>query len=260
MKLNSKISFGLIFLGALVWAGCQTTQYPSSYLSSTGPNPALVADFDGGLLVNSSLAEADKPGNHVQVAGPILLGTYDSSVVTLAPSVLSLGAPGYNGVGQSAHVTGSFHDAANGKYPALSLEIALEAANKYYDASLFTGVKFYIMVASADVAALRSFSIPIGLTTVAASGGICDQPPFTSASNPCYNSFGTSFTNTNGIWKPVVLTFASLTRGNYGPTISPATLSGTNLQQILMLDWSEGNSNAAGDVNVDFSVDQVEFF
>ena len=157
MKSNSKIVLALAALGTLVWAGCQTTQFPTSYLSTSGTNPALVTDFDGGFVVNPQLAEANRPNNHIVAAGTIALGGYSSSVVTIVPSLLTLVTPGSNGIGQCAHVTGSFVDAGNALYPALALNISPEAANKYYDASLFTGVKFYIKVGVADVAACEPF-------------------------------------------------------------------------------------------------------
>ena len=67
MKLNSKGILALIGLSALAWAGCQTTQFPTSYIPASGPN-AVVANFDGGtpLVVNATLAEANQPGNLVR--------------------------------------------------------------------------------------------------------------------------------------------------------------------------------------------------
>ena len=84
--------------------------------------------------------------------------------------------------------------------------------------------------------------------------------PPSAASNACYNNFGYAYGNTGGNWQLVVLPFSSLTRGNYGSALTPPTLSGANLQQIVGLQWSEGGNNVPGTVNVDFYVDEIQFF
>lgn len=247
MKLNSKISFGLIFLGALVWAGCQTTQYPTTYISSTGPNPAMIVDFESGLQVNPALAEAGKPGNKVQVAGTIV-GTGSPFVTPV------LVTPGAANTSTCVHMAGTVVDLANGNYPAVEFVIPLESGgNGQYNASLFTGIKFYLKVAASDTASTRSFSIPI-VKTSTAPAGTC------ALYNTCYNGFSYAYGSTGGNWQLVSLPFASLTRGNYGGSITPPTLSGANLKEFLSLQWSEGNNNVMGTVNVDFSVDEIQFF
>src|ERR1039458_426255 len=69
MKSNFKFCL-IALMGALVWTGCNT-QYPSSYLSSAGPNPSMVVNFESGLVINPSLAEANRPGNHLQAPATI---------------------------------------------------------------------------------------------------------------------------------------------------------------------------------------------
>lgn len=254
-----KLSFKGILAGAgLCVLGCQTTQFPTTYVPGSGPN-GVVANFDGGtpLVVNATLAEAYQPGNLVRSPGTIVMGTYASSVVTLSPSVFTVGPSGAANTANGAHVTGSFIDAGDAAYPSLSLRIPLEAGNLYYDANFFSGVKFFLKVASSDAAAKRTFSIPVAQTTVPSGGGTCDP---NAASNACYNDFAVTYNGTNGAWVAQNITFASMARGPYGAAITPTTLSGANLKQVLMLQWAEGNNNTAGTVNVDFSVDEVEFF
>jgi hypothetical protein len=69
-----------------------------------------------------------------------------------------------------------------------------------------------------------------------------------------------TYTGTGGAWTLTTAPFSSFTRGSYGAAISPTTLSGLNLQQILMLNWSESNSNVPGTINIDFYVDEVQFY
>ena len=245
MKSNFKF-FPAIILGALASVGCNV-QYPSSYLSSNGPNPAMVINFENGLTVSSNLAEANRPGNKVLTAGTIV--ATGSPLVT--PIIVSSGAAN---TANCVHMQGPVTDPGNATYPAVELVIPLEAGgNGQYDASLFSGIKFYLKVASDDNAGTRSFSIPI-VKTSPAPAGTC------SLYNSCYNNFAYAYSSTNGNWQLVILPFTSLARASYGGSFTPSTMSGTNLQQILSLQWSEGNNNVAGTINVDFYVDEVQFF
>ncbi len=247
MKSNSKFILGLVFLAGLVWAGCQTTQYPSSYLSTAGSNPAMVVNFESGLQVSSTLAEANRPGNQIQTAGTIV-GTGSPFVTPL------LASPGANGTSTCVHMVGTVTDPGNASYPAILLAIPLEMAGSgRYDASLFSGIKFYYKVAASDTASTRVFSIPIVKTSVAPAGTCATY-------NTCYNNFSVSYAPTGGSWALATIPFKSMTRGNYGGSFTPSDLSGVNLQEFLSLQWSEGNQNVPATVNVDFSVDEVQFF
>lgn len=271
MKFNSKPLLGLLVVWSL--SGCQT-QYPSSYLSSSGPNPAMIINFDSPwnspqtvaalqplsgpltdvsgspvteLKVNPILAEAGKLGNVVQSAGTI--------VPTGSPTLIPLFVgPGANNTPYCVHMAGTVTDPGNASYPAAMLAIPLElGGNGQYDASLFSGIKFFIKTSSADNVGTRSFQIPVVKTSVAPAG-TC------ALYNSCYNNFFYTYPATNGNWQSVVIPFNTMTRQSYGGAISPTTLSGTNLQQILSLQWSEGNNNVPGTVTVDFYVDEVQFF
>ncbi len=247
MKSNSKLILGVLGFSALLWVGCEKTQYPSSYLTATGPNPAMVINFESGLQVSSNLAEANRPGNLIQTPGLI--------AATGSPSVTPLiASPGANGTADCVHMVGSVTDPGNASYPAILLLIPIETAGSgHYDASLFSGIKFYIKVAASDTASTRVFSIPIVKTSVAPAGTCATY-------NTCYNNFAFTYPNTGGAWVLETIPFTSMTRGNYGGSFTPSTLSGANLQEILSLQWSEGNQNVPATVNVDFAVDEVQFF
>lgn len=250
MKSNFKILPLAAVLGAVVWAGCQT-QYPTSY-SHLASSAGLVTNFESGLGVNPGLAEANKPGNQVQTAGTIS-ATGNPSVTPLIVS------PGANNTAHCVHMFATFQDQANGGYPAALLSIPLEAAgNHNYDASFFTEVQFYIKVAVDDNASTRSFIIPIAPTVATTSGGTCVPNP--SSGGWCYANFSATYPATNGSWQLITLPFASITRPTYGVPLTPSTFSGVNLQQILSLEWSEGNNNVAGNVTADFYVDEVQFY
>ncbi len=253
MKSNfNRVFFAaMAALGALVWAGCQT-QYPASYPngSSTG---GLVINFESGLSVNPNLAEAGTPNNKVQTPGTAAV-IFTASYGSGGYGILS---PGVGGSNDCIHVSGSVTDTGNGAYPTAQLEIPIEGTNNLYNASLFSGVEFYLRVPNDDTAGTKSFEIPVAQTQPSSAGGTCDS---SATSNACYNNFAVSYSDTNGAWLLVTENFSAFTRGDYGSAITPATLSGANLQQVLMLDWSEGNNNVPGTANVDFYVTQVQFY
>lgn len=247
MKCNSKLNLFLALAG-LVSTGCQT-QFPTSYASS-GANPAMIVDFESGLNVSASLAEANRPNNKIVTPG-VITPNGSPLVTPLLVSGSGLGAANTNSCVQ---MQGTVIDPGNASYPAILLSIPIDTnGNGRYDASLFTGIRFYIKTAPGDTAGSRSFSIPIVKTSVAPAGTCATY-------NSCYNGFAQAYNNTGGAWTPVNIVLASMVRGNYGGAISPTTLSGTNLQEILGLQWSEGNQNVPGTVNVDFSVDEIQFY
>ena len=246
----------MILLGALGWAGCKTDA-PTSYLSSNGPSATMVCDFESGLTVNPNLAEANRPGNHVKTVATIV-GTGSPNVTPLIVT------PGADNTGHCVWMDSPVTDPGNASYPAVEFVIPIEAAPTtlngasvtVFDASLFTGIKFYLKVMSDDTAGSRSFSIPV-LQTSNPPNGTCNPA---AASNACYNNFEYVYGNTGGVWQLQTLPFSIFTRQNYGAAVTPTTLSGANLQQIVSLMWSEGNQNVKGTINVDFYVDQIQFY
>ncbi len=263
MKLNFKLFGCLAVLGALGWVGCKT-EVPTSYLSSNGPSASMVCDFESGLVVNPNLAEANRPGNHVVKAGAIV-GTGSPNVTPLVVP------PGADNTAHCVWLNSPVTDPGNGSYPAVEFVIPVESAPltlngipvsinggpaTVYDASLFSGIQFYLKVMSDDTAGTRSFQIPV-LQTSNPPNGTCNP---NATSNACYNNFEYVYGNTGGNWQLVNLPFSVFTRQNYGAAVTPPTLSGANLQQIVSLMWTEGNDNVKGTINVDFYVDQIQFF
>src|SRR5581483_2360232 len=100
MKSNFKIFVLLAALGALGWTGCNTA-FPTSYMPSSGPSAAMVANFESGLSVNPQLAEANRPGNQVVVPGAV--SPIGGSGVVLNSALAS---PGAAGTSQYMHVWG----------------------------------------------------------------------------------------------------------------------------------------------------------
>jgi hypothetical protein len=260
--MKSSFRFFLLpaVLGAFAWVGCKT-EAPTSYVTSNGPSSSMVCDFENGLAVNPHLAEPSEPGNHVQTAGAVS--------ETGAPMTIQIVPPG-PGPDNTAHcawldgpVTTPAPPANN--YQAVQFLIVPESAGTtlngspftVYNASLFSGIQFYLKVMSDDTATVRSFSIPV-LQTSNPPNGTCN--PNAAGGGACYNNFEYVYSTTGGAWQLVTLPFSSFTRQNYGPALTPPTLSGANLEQIVSLQWSEGGNNVPGTVNVDFYVDQVQFF
>src|SRR5579871_3917253 len=214
MRYNFKIFLAVLGGLALGWMGCQTS-FPTSYLSTNGPSVSMVCDFESGLSVNPNLAEADRQGNHVKTAGGIV-GTGSPNVTPL------IVAPGANNTGHCVWLNSPVvtPPPPNNSYQAVQFVIPIDSASftingsnfNVYDASLFSGIKFYLKVMGDDTAAVRSFSIPV-LQTSTPPNGTCNAA---ATSNACYNGFAYSYGSTGGNWQLVTLPFASLTRGNYG--------------------------------------------
>jgi len=257
MKSNSKIILPVLAaLGVMGWVGCNTA-YPTNYLSTSGPSAATVLDFESGTGVYATLAEANRPGNLVILPGAAMVINPTAGYGSGAGALVS---PGANGTNFCYHISGSVTDTGNASYPSLQLQIPLEksaSVTAYYDAELFTGVKFYLKVMGTDNAGKRIFSIPVAQTEPPSSGGDCSP---SASPNACYNDFFVNYSSTSGAWQPFSSSFSSFTRGAYGSTITPTTLSGLNLRQILYLDWSESNNNVAGNIIIDFYVDEIQFY
>jgi hypothetical protein len=212
----------LLMLWGALGAGCQTQHPTSAQLpASTSSAPNMVIDFEGSpaTLVNPFLAEAGgTPNNVIYTAGSV--GDAGDGTTTL---VVPGGA---DNTAYSLHVSGPVTAPTN----QLQLTIQLDTGNPthYYDASLFKGVKFYLKVADDDNTSPKFFSIPIAQTMLSGNKyGTCQ--------NGCYDHFGYNFASTNGKWQLLALDFSSLKRAGWGSAVTPSTLSGTNLQQVVQL-------------------------
>lgn len=175
---------------------------------------------------------------------------YESSNLTFA-------GPGANNSAYSAHVLGNVNDPGTSVYPTVDFQIPMDNGNQY-DMSFFSGVKFYFKTGLADTAIKRVFEIPIFATQATPAGG-CDN-----STNRCYDHFSFTLNGTGGAWQSYFIKFTDMTRQGFGfpLTPNPPTFSGGNLQQVLWLQWEEGNNNnqsATGGTPIDFWVDEVDF-
>ncbi len=236
----------LVLCGIGFFPGCKP-KFPTRALPlSEALSSSRVVDFEGAgaavTTVNPHLAEADVPGNVIQRPGVV---SFSAGGTTLA--IVSPGAAGTTGaLTVSGHLTAA----------RLQLGIPLDTLSPtgYYNASLFSGVKFYQKVSDGDDADPRLFTIPVAQTMPAPQG---------TCPTGCYNHFGYEYETTHGEWRQVVLPFASLTQqGGWGTEAVPSTFSGVHLRQVVQLQWQEDNPNTGtgGNAAVDFSIDEIVFF
>jgi hypothetical protein len=272
-KIGSKSLLALLAvagMGLVILAGCNnhtpfdTAGFPGStptpnvtpvYEAPTlVPNRALVANFDNNSpVINPNLMEMSNPPNYVLVT-PGSVSAVDNFSGAPVNMILNgvVQAGGANGTAYCFHVTGSFTDPGNSSYPAAELEAQMEGGSQY-SGIFFSGVKFYLLIASGDNTTKRDFSIPVYQTQGSPAGG-CNG-------SGCYDNFAFDLSSgTSGQWKAVSIPFSSLVQGYTGVITNPPTFSGANLQQMLWLQWEESRNNTAGSSNVDFSVDDIEFY
>ena len=133
---------------------------------------------------------------------------------------------------------------------------AYPEGGSFFDARNFTGVQFYLKIANDDTALQRHFAIPVYQTIATAGGGGC-----TSGPRLCYDHFAADVTGgTNGEWQFFRYNFTDLKQLVSGAIPTPPSLSGTNLEQIMWLQWSGSRNNHPGQSVVDMSVDEISFF
>ena len=254
-KMPGFILGSALLVLALVWVGCNNKVAPlSSYVpASSSLDRTTVANFDSGfgsVNINPNLYEVGTSGNTLKAPGAVtLVNNFTANVVSNG----GFTTPGYNGIGYAYHVFATVTDNGDTTYPTIDLQAQMDSGLTY-NASFFTGVKFYIRVATDDTAGKRVFEIPLS-TTQAPPGGICDN-----SNNTCYDHFYAPYQSTNGVWKQLSFSFSSLQRQGFGSALTPPTLTGANLTRFLWLQWEEGNNNVKGVVTVDYSVDQIEFY
>jgi hypothetical protein len=85
--------------------------------------------------------------------------------------------------------------------------------------------------------------------------GLCDN-----GNNGCNNNFGATIDNTNGVWVTKSYLLTDLTRESFGNPVTPSNFTGIHLKQVVRLIFEMGRNNSAGPCNVDFWLDEVEFF
>ena len=158
-------------------------------------------------------------------------------------------AGGANGTPKAAHVFGSLTDKGDKAYPGFQLQGKFTGSG-FYDASNFTGLQFYYKCPSDDTCIKRRFGIATAPTLPTDQGGTC-------ASN-CWDHYGTNLL-VNDNWAKYTLVFADTKREGWGGPVTPPDLV-DHLTEFVSLTWTHQGNNVAGTYNVDYWVDEVEFF
>jgi hypothetical protein len=247
-KSHPVLVLAAVFLFAAV-LGCRGKIPPmSSIAKPLAKTPDNIIDNfeDGNTIMNTSLRGAPAGtwtnyGTSGQATG------LNTTNYVLANTFLT--AP--NTSPMAAHVMGSLTDPANASYPEITLQGRFNVA-PYYDASSFTGVKYHILIGASDTATKRRFKVTIAKTVPIANGGVCTVN--------CWDHFGLNIPGPTGGWIEQSLTFATASREGWGSPITPNTFTGTNVQELIGLDWAMSRNNMAGTSTIDFWVDNVEFF
>ncbi len=163
------------------------------------------------------------------------------------PYIVSGGA---KGTAMAVHLFGTLVNKGDNSYPAFTLQGKLKSSG-YYDASNFTGVRFYYKSPSSDKAPGQSFKFTIAATLPTSNGGTCNDG--------CYNHFGAAL-STSADWAQNSYSFNDLKRGTgWGSAVIPPDLV-DHLKEVVGLEWSHDAGNTAGSYPIDFWVDEVEFF
>ena len=159
-------------------------------------------------------------------------------------------AGGANGTPKAVHIFGSLVDKGDKVYPSFELQAKFKDTG-YYDASAFTGIKFYYKCPATDAALKRRFAIGTAPTLPTSGGGTC--------SDQCYNNFGADL-SVAADWTAKTYALADLKReSGWGAPVTPPDLT-DHLKEFIDLEWANSANNAAGSYNIDYWVDEVEFF
>ena len=254
MALTRTSFFFSLCAGLLLLAGCgavfinqgsRNNAYGENIVDPNKPQRNLVpaenqviADFEDGT----------------KSMNPVLLGAGLGSFTAYSPQGIIpfnfISAAGANGTKMAAHLTGTLWDRGNGVYSSFAL-MGKFKVNGYFDASAFHGIKFYYKCTSADRAPRRRFGIGIASTVPAALGGVCLQK--------CGNDYGANLKPADD-WQALSYDFSDLKREDgWGESVDPPDLT-DHLKEIVYIKWDHGTTNVAGTYNVDYWVDEVEFY
>ncbi len=157
---------------------------------------------------------------------------------------------GANGTLKAAHLFGSLVNKGDNSYPSYTLTAKLKSAG-LYDASAFSGIRFYYKCPPTDTTLFRRMAIPIAPTMPSSAGGTC--------SDGCYNNFGYDLGPTAD-WALKTVAFTDLKRApGWGSPITPPDFT-DHLAEIMDLEWGHNAGNTAGTYKVDMWVDEVELY
>ncbi len=159
-------------------------------------------------------------------------------------------AGGANNTKMSAHVFGTLVDRGNSLYPGFML-MAKFRNKGYYDASPFSGIRFYYKCPLDDISPKRRFSIATAPTTPSSGGGTCERG--------CWNHYGADLAASDE-WELKSCNFADLKReSGWGSPVMPPDLT-DHLAEFLDIQWVNSGVNVPASINIDYWVDEVEFF
>ena len=157
---------------------------------------------------------------------------------------------GANGTQMAAHVFGTLVDRGDSQYPGFMLMGPFK--NKgYYDASAFTGIRFYYNCPLDDNTPKRRFSIATAPTVPVNLGGTCKRG--------CWNHYGMDM-DVSDEWELKSYGFGELKRETgWGSPVMPPDLT-DHLTEFLDLQWVNSGQNVPARYNVNYWVDEIEFF
>jgi hypothetical protein len=202
------------------------------------PEQCRISDFqDSSTDVNSKLFGAS--------GGTWIAFSFGGNTVN-SPFLVPGGA---NGDKMAAHIYGTLTDKGDASYPSFTLSCQFTQSG-LYDASNFTGIKFYYKCSSKDQALKRRLALGTAPTLPASAGGNC-------AAN-CFDHFGTALHSSED-WAVYNLKFTDLTREGWGAPVTPPDLV-DHLKEFINISWNNSANNTAGSYPIDFWVDDVEFF
>ncbi len=199
----------------------------------------IICNFEGGnKAINSKL--------YGGATGSFMVFSFAGN--TPNPVFIDKGGP--NGLPFCAHVTGSLTDKGDRSYPSFTLQGQFKSGG-FYDASAFSGIQFYYKCPEDDQAIKRRFAIGTSPTLPPQDGGTC--------ATDCYNHFGAYMAPTTD-WKFCSYKFTELPRepGWGSPVVPPDLVD--HLNEFVYVKWDHGGDNNAGTYNIDYWVDDIEFF
>ncbi len=175
------------------------------------------------------------------------------------------------------HVTGFINDPENALYPPgpgnpdpIAFEIfpyfgtaGFNGIASTYDISPFQGIEFYVNVSSVDTAVDRVFLVS-GLQDSPRSAnppvGVCGDPDRPDDGH-CFDAFQYDYTNSpRDQWVLVQKNWSDFKQYGFGSPMTPPTLTGTNLQQVVGFEWAETNGSQAGPITINYSLSGIRFF